>query len=322
MQSIKRLLTRRYHHSLIPWKRNLSSLPINSSTDDLQNQDRQWKGILCWWRMKLIYLFNSLNAGKIEESKDFCRTIYSFIYHLGTYLKPHVAILNGITMGGGAGVSIPGTFRLATGRTVFATPETQIGFHPDAGASFHLSRLPGHLEELGNLVTDDPSVIESSLEKHSDVAYPEKISALCRIEVLDRSFGHDTVEEIIDALESEAAATNDAWCNSTLRKLKEASPLSLKVSLRSKPDFKPLTSAWFVRTGCPYKGYLSKSLATSVRVLRARVVDKDFAPKWEPPSLEKVSNDMVDQYFVPLSESEPDLELPLNSEKHLTSCNG
>ncbi|KAE8721258.1 3-hydroxyisobutyryl-CoA hydrolase-like protein 1 [Hibiscus syriacus] len=124
---------------------------------------------------------------------------------------------------------------------VFATPETQIGFHPDAGASFHLSRLPGHLgeylglageklsgaemisrglathfsyteklrlieEELGNLVTDDPSVIESTLEKYSDVAYPEKISALRRIEVLDKCFGHDTVEEIIDAMKAEVVS--------------------------------------------------------------------------------------------------------------------
>lgn len=55
--------------------------------------------------------------------------------------------MDGITMGGGAGISIPGTFRVATNKTVFATPETLIGFHPDAGASFYLSHLPGHLGE-------------------------------------------------------------------------------------------------------------------------------------------------------------------------------
>ncbi|XWS35636.1 hypothetical protein CRYUN_Cryun20dG0013900 [Craigia yunnanensis] len=295
----------------------------------------------------IVALYHLINEGKIEECKDFFRTVYSFIYQVGTYLKPHVAILNGITMGGGAGVSIPGTFRLASGRTVFATPETQIGFHPDAGASFYLSHLPGHLgeylgltgeklsgaemiscglathyshteklplieKELGNLVTDDPSVIESSLEKYSDVAYPEKISALHRIEVLDKCFGHDTVEEIIDSLESEASATDDAWCNSTLKKLKEASPLSLKVSLRSIQEgrFQTLDQCLVREYRMSLQGISKQISSDFCEGVRARVVDKDFAPKWEPPSLEKVSNDMVDQYFAPLSESESDLDLP------------
>ncbi|KAK8476555.1 hypothetical protein V6N13_021005 [Hibiscus sabdariffa] len=403
MQSLKRLVTSRRRDSLIRCKRNLSSLPINSSAaDDLQNQvlvedkassriailnrpsslnalntniGARLHELYASWEddpnigfvvMKgsgrafcaggdIVSLYHLINEGKIEECKDFFRTLYSFIYHLGTYLKPHVAILNGITMGGGAGISIPGMFRLATGRTcwlyicylVFATPETQIGFHPDAGASFHLSRLPGHLgeylgltgeklggaemiscglathfshteklplieEELGNLVTDDPSVIESTLEKYSDVAYPEKISALHRIEVLDKCFGHDTVEEIIDALESEASATNDAWCNSTLKKLKQASPLSLKVSLRSIREgrFQTLDQCLIREYRMSFHG-ISKQISNDFcEGVRAQVVDKDFSPKWEPPSLEKVSNDMVDQYFAPLSESEPNLELP------------
>ncbi|XVF33569.1 hypothetical protein REPUB_Repub17cG0179600 [Reevesia pubescens] len=394
MQSVKRLVTDRYRHSLIQLKKSLSSFPINSSVDDLQNQvlveakassriailnrpsslnalntniGARLHELYASWEddpnigfvvMKgsgrafcaggdIVSLYHLINEGKIEESKDFFRTLYSFIYHLGTYLKPHVAILNGITMGGGAGVSIPGTFRLATGRTVFATPETRIGFHPDAGASFYLSRLPGYLgeylgltgeklsgaemvscglathyshtdklplieEKLGNLVTDDPSVIESFLEKHSDVAYPEKISALHRIEVLDKCFGNDTVEEIIDALESEASATNDAWCNSTLKKLKEASPLSLKVSLRSIREGRIQTlDQCLVREYRMSLQGISKQISSDFcEGVRARVVDKDFAPKWEPPSLEKVSNNMVDQYFAPLSESEPDLEIP------------
>ncbi|XP_031263737.1 3-hydroxyisobutyryl-CoA hydrolase-like protein 1, mitochondrial isoform X2 [Pistacia vera] len=207
-------------------------------------------------------------------------------------------------MGGGAGVSIPGTFRIASGRTVFATPETLIGFHPDAGASFYLSHLPGHLgeylaltgeklnpaemmacglathyslserlplieEALGKLVTDDPSVIEACLEKYCDIVHPDQMSVVHRIEILDKCFSLDTVEEIIDSLEREAAETNDAWCSSTLRRLKEASPLSLKVSLRSvryeKVDLRPLIKAWSVNTECHYKGYLSKFLVIFVR---------------------------------------------------------
>ncbi|QHO52368.1 3-hydroxyisobutyryl-CoA hydrolase-like protein 2 [Arachis hypogaea] len=283
----------------------------------------------------------------MEACKEFFRTIYRFIYVIGTYMKPHIALLNGITMGGGAGISIPGTFRVATDKTIFATPEVLIGFHPDAGASFYLSHLPGHLgeylaltgeklngvemvtcglathyslsarlplieEQLGKLVTDDPSVIETTLEQYGDLVQPDSSSVLQRIEIVDKCFCHDTVEEIVDSLERVASETNDAWCISTLNRLKEASPLSLKVSLRSIREgrFQTLDQ-------CLSREYHMTLQATSKQIsgdfcegIRARVVDKDFAPKWDPPTLEKVSQDMVDQYFSPLSEFEPGLGLP------------
>ncbi|CAI0393768.1 unnamed protein product [Linum tenue] len=223
----------------------------------------------------IVALYHLINQGKLGHCKEFFSTLYSYIYLLGTYLKPNVALLNGITMGGGAGVSVPGMFRVATERTRFATPETLIGFHPDAGASFYLSHLPGHLgeylgltgetlngaemiacglathythstklrlvdQQLGNLDTDDPSVIEASLEEYGDHVHPDHMSVLHRIDMVDKCFSKETVEEIIDALETEASETNDLWCNSTLRRLKECSPLSLKVSLRSVSSCHPL----------------------------------------------------------------------------------
>jgi 3-hydroxyisobutyryl-CoA hydrolase len=96
----------------------------------------------------IVSLYHLRTRGSPDAIREFFSSLYSFIYLLGTYLKPHVAILNGVTMGGGTGVSIPGTFRVATDRTIFATPETIIGFHPDAGASFNLSHLPGRLGML------------------------------------------------------------------------------------------------------------------------------------------------------------------------------
>ncbi|XP_065623644.1 3-hydroxyisobutyryl-CoA hydrolase-like protein 1, mitochondrial isoform X2 [Quercus suber] len=236
----------------------------------------------------IVTLLSYDKRREMEDCKEFFRTLYTYIYILGTYLKPHVALLNGITMGGGAGVSIPGMFRVATDKTVFATSETLIGFHLDAGALFFLSHLPGHLgeylgltgqkldgaemvscglathyahssklalieEQLGQLDTDDPSVIETSLEKYSDLVHLDNISVLHRIEIIDKCFSHDTVEEIIDA------------------------------------------------SG-----------------VRARMVDKDLAPKWNPPSLEQVSKDMVEHYFSPLSKFEPDLELPTELREAFT----
>ncbi|PPS03013.1 hypothetical protein GOBAR_AA17658 [Gossypium barbadense] len=242
-----------------------------------------------------------LNEGKVYECKRFFETLYKFVYLQGTYLKPHVAILDGITMGCGGGISLPGMFRLVTDKTVFSHPETQLGFHPDAGASFYLSRLPGYLERLGNLMNDDPAVIDSSLAQYGDLVYPDRSSILRRIDTIDKCFSHDTVEEIIDSLENEAAGAYDDWCKTVLRKMKEASPLSLKVTLRSclAREYR-ISLAW-----------ISKSVSNDfTEGVRARLVDKDFAPKWYPASLEEVSKDMVEYYFTPLGELEPELVLP------------
>ncbi|KAJ7962084.1 3-hydroxyisobutyryl-CoA hydrolase-like protein 1, mitochondrial [Quillaja saponaria] len=299
----------------------------------------------------IVSLCHLINKGEFEACKEFFRTLYSFAYLLGTYMKPHVALLNGITMGGGAGVSIPGTFRVATEKTIFATPETLIGFYPDVGASFYLSRLPGRLgeylgltgaklngaemiacglathyslstrlpiieEQLRNLVTNDPSVIAATLEKYCEVVYPDNNSIFQRIETLNECFGHDTVEEIVHALENEVSRTNDAWCISTLNRLKEASPLCLKVSLRSIREgrFQTLDQCLAREYHMSLQG-ISRDFCEGVR---ARVVDKDMAPKWDPPTLEQVSKDMVDQYFSPLSEFEPGLELPTNHREAYT----
>ncbi|GMN56345.1 hypothetical protein TIFTF001_025453 [Ficus carica] len=303
----------------------------------------------------IVSLYHLVNEGKMEDCKDFFRKLYGFIYILGTYLKPHVTFLHSITMGGGAGVSIPGTFRLATEKTVFATPETLIGFHPDAGASFYLSHLPGHLgeylaltgeklngeemfacglathyshssrlelieEQLVALVTDDPSEVEASLEKFSEPVNPEK-GVMSRIETIDKCFGHDTVEEIIDAVESEAARANDAWCTATAKRLKEVSPLSLKVSLRSirESRFQNLDQCLVREYRMSLQGISKQVSGDFLEGVRARLVEKDSAPKWDPPTVEQVSQDMVDQYFSPLSEFEPDLELPTNLREAFTS---
>ncbi|KAH9605934.1 hypothetical protein KSS87_004117 [Heliosperma pusillum] len=292
----------------------------------------------------VVSLYQLINDGKVDECKNFLDTLYRFVYLLGTYAKPHVAILDGITMGAGGGISLPGMFKLVTDKTVFSHPETQLGFHPDAGASYYLSRLPGEYlaltgdklngvdmigtglathyclsarlplveERLGKLITDLPSVIESSLAQYGDIVYPENTSVIYKIQTIDKCFSHDTVEEIFDALEKEAADTSSEWCISTLKKLKEASPLSLKITLRSIRDgrFQPLDK-------CLAREYRISSNCISQRVsndfcegVRARLVDKDFAPKWDPPTLEDVSKEMVDTIFSPLGEFESELELP------------
>ncbi|KAK6927645.1 Enoyl-CoA hydratase/isomerase domain [Dillenia turbinata] len=295
----------------------------------------------------VVSLYNLINDGKVEECKKFFESLYKFVYLVGTYLKPNLAILDGITMGAGAGISLPGMFRVATDKTIFGHPEIQMGFHPDAGASYYLSRLPGYLgeylaltgeklngvemiacglathyalnerlawieERLGKLNTDDPSIIETNLSQYGDLVYPDKRSILHKIDRIDKCFSGDTVEEIIEALENEAANSSEEWCNAALKRVKEASPLSLKITLQSIREgrFQPLDQ-------CLAREYrislmsISKGVSTDFcEGVRARLVDKDFAPKWDPPSLGDVTKDMVDSYFSPLSEFESELQLP------------
>ncbi|XP_031372280.1 3-hydroxyisobutyryl-CoA hydrolase-like protein 2, mitochondrial [Punica granatum] len=173
------------------------------------------------------------------------------------------------------------------------------------------ARLPMLEERLGKLVTDDGSVIEKALAQYGDIVYPDKRSIIRKIDAIHKCFCHGTVEEIIHALESEAAESYDEY-KTTLKKLREASPLSLKVTLRSiregryaTPD-QCLAREYRISLGTVSQ-QVSKDFSEGVR---ARLMDKDFAPKWDPPSLGKVAGEMVDFYFCTLEESESELELP------------
>ncbi|CAI0404573.1 unnamed protein product [Linum tenue] len=180
----------------------------------------------------------------------------------------------------------------------------------------HSTKFRSVEERLGNLITDDPSVIETSLEEYGDLVHPDSTSVIHRIEAVDKCFSHDTVEEIIDALETEASKTNDPWCNSTLRRLNECSPLSLKVSLRSIRDgrLQTLDQCLVREYRMSLQGMAQQDLREGVR---ARLVDKDLAPKWNPPRLGLVTEGMVDQYFS-LLDGERDLELPIQQREAFT----
>ncbi|KAJ6963145.1 3-hydroxyisobutyryl-CoA hydrolase-like protein 1 [Populus alba x Populus x berolinensis] len=126
----------------------------------------------------VVRLYRLINEGKIEECKDCFRTFYSFVFLLSTYLKPHVAILDGITMGGGAGISVHGSFRIATDKT----------------------SVPLIEEQLGKLAAKDFSVMETFLTRFGQTANPSERSVLHRMNTLNKCFGHATVEEIVDSL--------------------------------------------------------------------------------------------------------------------------
>ncbi|KAJ6995212.1 3-hydroxyisobutyryl-CoA hydrolase-like protein 2 [Populus alba x Populus x berolinensis] len=167
-------------------------------------------------------------------------------------------------MGSGAGIAVAGMFRVATDKTVSDwCYRGSNKFPSDAGASFYLSCLPGYLREylaltgdklngvemiacglashyalherldlveerLGKLITDEATVIETSLARYGDLVYPDKTSILYKFETFDKCFSHDTVEEIVDALENEKASTYDEWCERAISKKKRSRSTVLK----------------------------------------------------------------------------------------------
>lgn len=270
---------------------------------------------------------------------------------MATYSKPQVSFLNGIVMGGGAGASIHGRFRIATENSVFAMPETALGLFPDVGASYYLSRLPGFFGEYVGLTgarldgaemlacglathfvpskklslleealckvdSADATIISSIINHFSQYPSLKANSAYNRLDIIDKCFSRKTVEEIISVLESKAGEHKDEWITSTVQTLKKASPTSLKISLRSIREGRlegvgDCLVREYRMVCCVMKGEVSKDFFEGCRAL---LLDKDKNPKWQPSRLELVTDEMVDQHFSkPDDKDWEDLKLPPRS---------
>ncbi|WCJ23095.1 3-hydroxyisobutyryl-CoA hydrolase mitochondrial [Euphorbia peplus] len=289
-----------------------------------------------------------IGEGSWRSGAEYFGKEFTLNYVMATYTKPQVSILNGIVMGGGAGASMHGTFRVATENSVFAMPETALGLFPDVGASYFLSRLPGFFgeyvgltgtrldgaemlacglathfvpsgklplleEALHKVDSSDIAIISNVINKYSQQPDLKDQSAFRRLNVIDKCFSRRSAEDILSALETERKKKDDAWIASTIQSLKKASPTSLKISLRS------------IREGrlqgvgqCLVREYrmvshvvLGKLSKDFFEGCRAILLDKDKNPKWEPSKLELISDEMVDQYFSKVNEDDwEDLRLP------------
>ncbi|XP_019449367.1 PREDICTED: 3-hydroxyisobutyryl-CoA hydrolase 1 isoform X1 [Lupinus angustifolius] len=278
----------------------------------------------------------------------FFETEYKLNYLMATYSKPQVSILNGIVMGGGAGASVHGRFRVATENSVFAMPETALGLFPDVGASYFLSRLPGFFgeyvgltgarldgaemlacglathfvpsselslleESLCKVESVDPIAVSASIDKFSQQPVLKENSVYHRMDVINKCFSRKSVEEIISSLELEAQSKADNWISATIQTLKKASPTSLKVFLRLIREGRLLGVGQCLvleyRVVCHIlQGHHSKDFFEGCRAI---LIDKDKNPKWEPCKLELVSDTDVYRYFSKLDdEGWNDLELP------------
>jgi enoyl-CoA hydratase len=263
------------------------------------------------------------------EANAFFHAEYRLNHLLFTYPKPTVALMDGITMGGGVGISLPCKFRVATENTRLAMPETGIGLFPDVGGGWYLSRLPGRvgqfmaltgarldgaeckylglathyveqasLPELVERIGKTPGRVTGAIGNFAGIAPEAKIAA--NQIAIARLFASDRLEQVIECLEDDGSD----WAQSELATIKSKSPLSCKVSLRLLADGEQ-------RRDFAEEMRAEYALATHVvrthdfvEGVRALLIDKDNAPRWQPATPEEITDEMLDQLFAPLPPGE------------------
>ncbi|KAK4044778.1 ClpP/crotonase-like domain-containing protein [Parachaetomium inaequale] len=278
-----------------------------------------------------------------ERSKEYFAQEYQLDHLIATFNKPYIAFMDGITMGGGVGLSVHAPFRIATERTVFAMPETTIGFFPDVGASFFLPRMPGAVgtylaltssrltganvlyagiathylhstslprleSRLAELRFQDYDEMETRLAA-IDATIEEFVTGLPHDEpillggevrrAIDRCFSHDSVDQILRALEQERGATRQ-WAEETLATLHKRSPTAVHVALRQMR----IGAKWSIRdTYIREHAMAGKFMASHdfTEGVTALLVDKR-APRWQPASLEDItpeqSPNLTEDFFL------------------------
>ncbi|KAH7536822.1 hypothetical protein FEM48_Zijuj03G0027100 [Ziziphus jujuba var. spinosa] len=232
-------------------------------------------------------IFYSGFGGHWSFAARFYKKQLALDYLIGTYKKPLVSLINGIVMGGGAGLSMHSRFRVVTENTVFAMPETSIGLFPDVGASYFLSKLPGHFGDylaLTGASIKGAEMLACGLATH-----------------------------FVPSKEKEAENGEEKWIKEAIRSMKSSSPTSLKITFSvmregRKQNFEDTL----------HRDYLIACHMAMRRVnndffegLRALLFDEDKKPKWEPSRLELVSEERVNKHFTKIEDTNWEkLELP------------
>ena len=276
-----------------------------------------------------VVMLAKSGAGDAHKAKEFFFAEYRLNHLLFTYEKPTVAIMDGITMGGGVGISLPCDFRVATENTRLAMPETGIGLFPDVGGGWYLPRLPGRvgefmaltgarldgaechylglathyveqasLAEMVDRIGKTPTRVQGAIGSFSATPPDAKIAA--NLPFITRLFSSDRLEEILAALE----ADESDWAATELLTLRTKSPLSCKVSLRLVTEGAGRTSfADEMRAEYALAGRVVRTHDFREGV-RALLIDKTNDPQWDPATPEEVTDEMLDVLFAPLPPSE------------------
>ncbi|XP_020035477.2 3-hydroxyisobutyryl-CoA hydrolase, mitochondrial isoform X1 [Castor canadensis] len=284
-----------------------------------------------------IKVISEASKAKQRLAQDFFREEYILNNAIGSCQKPYVALIDGITMGGGVGVSVHGQFRVATERTLFAMPETGIGLFPDVGGGYFLPRLQGklgyflaltgfrlkgrdvyragiathfvdsgklHMLEEDLLALNSPSEenIAHVLETYHTESKIDRDKSFILVEHMDKinsCFSANTVEQIIQNLQQDGSP----FALEQLKVINKMSPTSLKITLRqlmegsSKTLQEVLTMEYRLSQACMEGHDFHEGV-------RAVLIDKDQSPKWKPADLQEVTKEDVNNYFKPLGSND------------------
>ncbi|EHS53345.1 Enoyl-CoA hydratase/isomerase [Rhizobium sp. PDO1-076] len=287
------------------------------------------RGLCAGGDIRMFYESGKAGDGKASA---FLRAEYRLNARIARSAKPYIVVMDGITMGGGVGVSSHGSHRIVTETTKLAMPETGIGFFPDIGASWLLSRAPGELGTWMGLTGEAINGADAISAGFADWFVPhdriaELLGKLAKLplpalgqtiastirdftvdgptgpfcegrQLIDRCFSFDTVEEIVAALERETSElAAKTLVTRTLAAMRAKSPTSLKVTLRMLRE---------ARRSKDLETCLEREFAGTLQVvkvpdfyegIRAAIIDKDRNPKWSPARLEDVAPQSVEAFF-------------------------
>lgn len=273
-------------------------------------------------------LFDLQRSGLYAAALDYWRCEYLLNTQIKRYRKPYVCLIDGIVMGGGVGVSIHGSHRVAGDGFSFAMPEVAIGFFPDVGATWFLPRLPGELGvycALTGARLGPADAVASGIATHrvASQRFGDLLASLCsnvpvdallsafaqspqggaldaHHQALDRLFAGEAVEGILAALDAEAArGGRDAdFVLAAARAIRQKSPTSLKITLAQLRRGRHLDFAACMRMEFRIVSRLLHG-HDLYEGIRAVIIDKDQAPKWQPATLAAVSDDEIAGYFAP-----------------------
>ena len=234
-------------------------------------------------------------------ARTFFEVEYALDFAIHTYPKTLVALMDGVVMGGGMGISQGAALRIVGERTRMAMPETAIGLFPDVGGSYFLSRLPGQLGPYLGLVGPTLRAADAVYcgLADLDVSAVPTAPELERLRpAIDAHFGHESVEAIVAALAGETREDFREWARRTVEALGKRSPTLLKVTLQQLRRASSLSLAECFRmelnlvNACMEQGDM-------VEGIRALLIEKDNRPRWNPPSLAEVAPGAVQRFFEP-----------------------
>ncbi|MFF9119237.1 enoyl-CoA hydratase/isomerase family protein [Streptomyces massasporeus] len=324
LNALTHTMVRRIDEALTAWERDpaVETVVITGAGE---------RGLCAGGDIRAIH--DDARDGDGTASAAFWRDEYRLNARIARWPKPYVAVMDGIVMGGGVGVSAHGSVRVVTERSRVAMPETGIGFVPDVGGTHLLATAPGelgtHLALTGSQIGAADALLCGLADHYvPTAALPELLDALAESPVgealaryartpaegtlaarrdwIDACYAADTVEEIVRRL----LAHGDPAAKETAETLLAKSPTALKVTLASLRRARRLGTLELVlnqeyRVSCAALG-----TPDLVEGIRAQVVDKDRRPRWSPKTLGEVTDADVERFFTPLGERELGLSPP------------